>query len=83
MNQNTYDTNRPCCNRPCPCPMDPIVMPTRVCCVNRCHYVEQPVIIPVHTRVVNHYVPAPRYYTTYTTSEETVCHGNRGNQQNQ
>ncbi len=66
-----------------PCPLDPIVMPERVCYINRCHYVEQPVIIPVHTRIVNHYIPTPRYYTTQTTSEETVCHGNRNNVNNQ
>ena len=74
MNQNTYDTNRPCnCNRPCP--MDPIVMPTRVCCVNRCHYVEQPVIVPHNTRVINHYMPKPVYYHTYSQTEENMCHG--------
>lgn len=80
MNQNTYNPNT---NRNCqcegPCPMEPIVLPTRVRCVNRCFPVEQPVIIPVHTRIINHYVPNPRYYTTYTTSEETVCHGNNQN----
>lgn len=66
-------------NQTTPCPMEPIVMPERVCCINRCHYIEQPVIIPVRTRIINHYIPTPRYYTTSTTSEETVCHGNRNN----
>lgn len=58
----------------CPCKFDPIVMPARECIMNRCYYVEQPIICPVNTRVVNHYIPKPVYYTTYGQSEENICH---------
>ena len=79
FDQSPMNKTCPCQQQPCKC--DPIVMPTKVCCVNRCYSVEQPIIVPVHTKIVNHYIPRPRYYTTYTTSEETVCHNRQGNTQ--
>lgn len=59
----------------CQCKYDPIVMPVREYVCNRYFYVEQPIICPINRKVVNHYCPRPVYYSTYTTSEETVCEG--------
>ncbi len=58
-----------------PCRYEPIVLPVREKVCNRYHCVEQPVICPVNTRIVNHYVPRPVYYPTYTRTEENVCEG--------
>ena len=73
MNQNM---NNGCgCNQQgCP-PLEPIVMPTRTCTITRCFPIEQPIICPNHVHRVNRFVPVPRYYTTNTTSEETICPG--------
>lgn len=60
-------------NAPCKC--QPVIMPVQECVCNRCYYVEQPVIVPHNTRVVNHYVPRPVYYHTYSQTEENMCHG--------
>lgn len=66
--------------RPCqgcsPCKCEPIVLPVcdKVC--HRCFYVEQPIIVPINTKTINHYIPKPVYYPTYTRSEENVCEGN-------
>ncbi len=61
------------CEAPCKC--QPIVLPVQECICNRCYYVEQPIIVPHNTRVVNHYIPRPVYYHTYSQSEENMCHG--------
>lgn len=66
--------NNGCC-RPCPCQVNPIVLPQCVKTVNRCFTYEQPIVVPTHTRVVNHFYPRPAYYPTFSTSEEDVCHG--------
>lgn len=76
MNQEMYQNNQSGCGCPKnPCKITPIVLPQKVCCVHRYFCVEQPVIVPNHTRVINHFVPTPRYYPTFTTSEEDVCGG--------
>lgn len=59
----------------CPYKYEPIVMPVREYVCNRYFWVEQPVICPINRKVVNHYCPRPVYYSTYTTSEETICEG--------
>ena len=59
----------------CPCKYEPIVMPVREYVCNRYYYVEQPIICPINRKVVNHNCPRPVYYSTYSTSEETVCEG--------
>lgn len=59
----------------CPCKYEPIVMPVRECVCNRYFCVEQPVICPVNTRIVNHFVPKPVYYPSYTQTEENICEG--------
>ena len=64
------------CNNPnkeCPCKYDPVVMPMRECVCNRYYCVEQPIICPVQKRIVNHFVPKPVYYHTYSQCEENVC----------
>ena len=72
MNQNM---NTGCgCQGGCP-PLDPIVMPCRTCTITRCFPIEQPVICPTHVHRINRYVAVPRYYSTSSTSEETVCPG--------
>lgn len=63
------------CCQSCPCKYEPIVMPVREYVCNRYYWVEQPVICPINRKVVNHYCPRPVYYSTYTTSEETICEG--------
>ena len=73
MNQN-MNTGCGCHNRPCP-PLEPIVMPCKTCTVTRCFPIEQPIICPTHMHTINRYVAVPRYYSTHTTSEETVCPG--------
>ncbi len=74
MNYNPNNQGTcPCQKQKCPC--DPIVLPVKVCCINRCYPVEQPIVVPIHTRIINHYIPRPRYYPTYTTSEEDICPG--------
>ena len=82
MMQNNQNVNTGCCcgcGRTCPCQVTPIVLPERVCTVNRCYHYEQPIVVPTHTRVVNHFYPTPRYYPSFTTSEEDVCHGANNN----
>ncbi len=64
------------CTPQCPCKYDPVVLPVREKICDRYYCVEQPVICPVNTRIVNHFVPRPVYYPTYTTTEENVCEGN-------
>lgn len=64
---------------PTPCKCQPVIMPVQECICNRCYYVEQPVIVPHNTRVINHYIPRPVYYHTYTQTEENMCHGNSAN----
>lgn len=74
MNQN-MNTGSGCgCQRPCP-PLEPIVMPCKTCTVTRCFPIEQPIICPSHMHTINRFVPVPRYYSTHSTSEETVCPG--------
>lgn len=77
MNFNQAEQTCPCQKQQKPGTCEPIVLPCKVCCVNRCYPVEQPIIVPMHTKIVNHYVPRPRYYPTYTTSEENVSHCSR------
>lgn len=60
----------------CPCKYEPIVLPVRERICHRCFYVEQPVICPMNTKTINHFVPRPVYYPTYTQVEENVCEGN-------
>lgn len=80
MPNNQTGVNEGGCGcRQTPCPVNPIVLPERVCTVNRCYHYEQPIIVPTHTRIVNHYYPTPRYYPSFTTSEEDVCHGSNNN----
>lgn len=62
-----------------PCKCQVIVLPVQECICNRCHYVEQPIIVPHNTRIINHYVPKPVYYHTYSQSEENICHNESGN----
>lgn len=62
-----------CCQ--CPCKYEPIVMPVKEQVCNRYFCVEQPVICPVNTRIVNHFIPKPVYYPTYTQTEENICEG--------
>lgn len=59
-----------------PCKCQPIVMPVQECVCHRHYYVEQPVIVPHNNRIINHYIPRPTYYHTYSQSEENMCHGN-------
>lgn len=74
MNQN-MNTGCGCQNNNvCP-PLEPIVMPCKTCTVTRCFPIEQPIICPTHLHRINRYVAVPRYYSTHTTSEETVCPG--------
>ena len=61
------------CGCEAPCKYEPVVMPVKETVCNRYYTVEQPVICPVNRRIVNHYVPRPVYYHTYTQCEETVC----------
>ncbi len=61
------------CRMECPCKYDPVVMPVKECVCDRYFCVEQPVICPVNKRIVNHYVPKPVYYHTYSQCEENVC----------
>ena len=35
----------------------------------------KPIICPTHVHRVNRFVPVPRYYSTSSTSEETICPG--------
>lgn len=63
----------------CPCKYEPIVMPVREICSDRYFWVEQPIICPINRKIINHYCPRPVYYSTYTTSEETVCEGQANN----
>ena len=81
MMPNNQNMNTGCCGcgRTCPCQVNPIVLPERVCTVNRCYQYEQPIVVPTHTRIVNHFYPTPRYYPSFTTSEEDVCHGTNNN----
>ncbi len=72
---NTYGTPSTCSCQ-CPCRYEPIVMPVKERVCNRYYAVEQPVICPMNTRIVNHYIPKPVYYPTYTRTEENVCEGN-------
>ena len=77
MNNNNTIAYGPCgLQRPCPCDVTPIVCPTKTNCVARTFVYEQPYIVPTHTRIMNYYQPRPRYYPTFTTSEEDVCPGN-------
>ena len=78
-NQKTVNGGCPCQNH-CPCRYEPIVLPVREYVADRYCYVEQPVICPINRKIVNHYCPRPVYYATYTQSEETVCEGQRMNQ---
>jgi hypothetical protein len=61
----------------CPCVFDPIVMncPERIC--STYIYVEQPIILHHTMKKINHYIPKPIYYHTFSQSEENVCHGNK------
>ena len=43
--------------------------------ITRCFPIEQPIICPTHVHRINRYVAVPRYYSTHSTSEETVCPG--------
>jgi len=76
MNQN-MNTGCGCgCNNQQGCPpLEPIVMPCRTCTITRCYPIEQPIICPNHVHRINRYVPVPRYYTTNSSSEETICPG--------
>ena len=71
MNPFETKTNTPLCA------CEPITMAPRECVVNRCIYVEQPIICPCVTRYVNHYIPRPVYYYSYSQQEENVCHMNK------
>ena len=62
-----------------PCKYEPVVMPVKDCVYNRYFCVEQPIICPINKRIINHYVPKPVYYHTYTQTEENMCHGNSAN----
>ena len=73
MNQN-MNTGCGCNQQGCP-PLEPIVMPCRTCTITRCFPIEQPIICPTHVHRVNRFVPVPRYYSTSSTSEETICPG--------
>lgn len=60
-------------NKECPCKYEPVVMPIKECVCDRYYCVEQPVICPIQKRIVNHFVPKPVYYHTYSQCEENVC----------
>ena len=60
-------------NKECPCKYEPVVMPVKECVCDRYYCVEQPIICPVQKRIVNHFVPKPVYYHTYSQCEENVC----------
>lgn len=64
----------------CPCNVTPIVCPERVVCRHCTYCYAQPVIIPIRTHTINHYVPQYVYQTTYSSSEENICHGQQTNQ---
>ena len=63
-----------CCNYGAPCKCQVIVMPVQECVCNRCYYVEHPIVVPHNTRIINHYVPRPVYYHTFSQTEENMCH---------
>ena len=65
--------NKHNCGCTSPCKYEPIFLPVKECVCDRYFCVEQPIICPVNKKIVNHYVPKPVYYHTYTTSEENVC----------
>ena len=73
MNQN-MNTGCGCNQQSCP-PLEPIVMPCKTCTITRCFPIEQPIICPTHVHRVNRFVPVPRYYSTSSSSEETICPG--------